>query len=114
MKLIVRLLMLIAVMAILIGGYYYAMRHYSAPAVSTDKAKEYQRQIMNSAEESLVLTGTLTRIDFFYYLDQEDKLRIPVISQQIDLNSYIDKPVAVKVRLSGDQLDIFQIEELEQ
>ena len=104
--------MLIAVMAGLIALFFVVMKNYSAPTIDKEQLAIYKQQIANAPKKQIRLEGTLTRVEFYYYLDVAKKTRVPVISQQIDLSSFIDQKVVVQVEDAGNQLNIVKIEEL--
>lgn len=110
MKLIYRIIMLVVVIILLVVGYFWAMNRYSGQKEVVDRLQFYQIQVSESETGYIVLSGKLLRDGYFFYLDKNGET-IPVMSQQLNLNPFIDKLVEVRLRLNEDNLEIIKIEE---
>lgn len=114
MKVIFRLLLLVAIMASLVFGYYWLMQKYATPPDGTiiDQKMSEWRQASERGEV-IVVEGRLTRADGGYYLVFDDRSRVAARSDSLSLSSFIDKRVTVWGGVRGESLIINKIQELQ-
>lgn len=113
MKLIFRIILLIAIMAGLVFGYYRLMQRFASiqdePIVS-----EQMQQWQQAAErgEQILARGRLTRSDGVYFLSFEDRSKVEVRGGSLALSSFIGKEVEVAGELRGEMLMISKVQEI--
>jgi hypothetical protein len=102
--------MLIVIITLLVVGYFWATNRYSSQREVGDSLEFYKIQVSESETGYIDLRGKLVREGYYFYLEKNGEV-VPVISQQLNLNSFIDKLVEVRLKLNEDRLEIIKIEE---
>jgi hypothetical protein len=113
MKIIFRLLLLVAVMAGLVFGYYWLMQKYALPPEETaleERMVEWRKASQRG--EEITVEGRLVRDDSGYKLVLNDRSRVDVRSNSLSLSSYIEKKVALWGEVQGEVLVVNKIQEL--
>ncbi|KUK79288.1 MAG: hypothetical protein XD95_0495 [Microgenomates bacterium 39_7] len=114
MKLVLRLILLFAIMAGLIFGYYYLMRHFAISRdnqVSREQIQQWQQATTRS--EPIVVVGKLIRENSLYYLNLGNEGKIQVQSTALSLSSYVDMQVEIVAEFKDDILQVYKIQELD-
>lgn len=114
MKIIFRSLLLIAVMAGLVFGYYYLMKYFAvsrSSLVSSEQIQEWQQATTRS--EPIVVVGLIVREDSLYYLNLGNQGKIQVSSANLSLASYVGKQVEIVAEFKNDRLEVYKVQELE-
>lgn len=111
MKILTRLVMLIAVIIGLIGGYYLLMKRQSSRSQAPIKLQQHQILLDENQDGYITLTGKLAFDEGIFYIERKDNSKVVVASSQVDLYMFRDKQVVARARFVDDKLEVFRVEE---
>ncbi len=113
MKIIFRIILLIAMMVGLVFGYYWLMQRYSSSQNKMITGEQLQQwQLASERGEPILVKGRLTSDDNIHYFNVEEKGKIEVRSDNLSLSSFVNKEIEALGVLRGEVLVINKIQEV--
>lgn len=111
MKILIRIVMLIVVVASLASGYYWYMQKQAENDLVPIESFQGQYLRDEAGNQYINLSGKLIYDEGIFYIERENGSQVAVMSNQVDLYMFRDKLVEVGARLISGQLNVFRIEE---
>ena len=110
MSFLKRIIMLLAVMAVLVAGFYWVMYRQAAKRAAEP---EVEQQLIKHGDQIYEVTGLVTATDGRYFIKREEGALIEIGSLQLNLQVFIGEEAKVAGQYSGDTLMVSKIEVLD-
>jgi preprotein translocase subunit YajC len=110
MSFLKRIIMLLAIMAALVVGFYWAMHRQ---VVKREAGPEVDQSLIKQGDQTYEVTGLVTTVDGRYFIKREEGALIEIDSLQLNLQVFIGEEVKVAGQYSGDTLMVSKIEVIE-
>lgn len=111
-KIIFRIILLIAVIVGLVYGYLFYMKQSALRQNEGVNSAYSQLEMLADKEGGVTLEGKVVIIDNSYFLELDEGTQIELKTTQLSLGSYLNKRVELSGKLNKQKVEISKIQEI--
>ncbi len=111
-KIIFRIILLVAVIVGLIYGYLFYMKQSALKQDRGVNSSYSQLEMLADKEGQVTLEGEVVIIDNRYYLEIDGGTQVELKTTQLSLGSYLNKRVELSGKLNKERVEISKIQEI--